>query len=114
MTMIYKIVTAELWQNALAQQKLEGMPVDLKDGYIHFSTADQLRQTAEKHFKGHAGLVLLGVRVAALAGDLKWEPARGGDLFPHLYAPLPTASVDLAVSLPLGADGRHRFPEGIV
>ena len=113
MMMIYKIVTADLWQDALANQKLVGMPVDLRDGYIHFSTADQLRQTAEKHFKGQDGLILLGVRASALSGDLKWEPARGGDLFPHLYAHLPTVRVDLAVPLPLGADGRHRFPEGI-
>lgn len=113
MTMIYKIVTVDIWRNALTRQKLAGMPVDIRDGYIHFSTAHQLRQTAEKHFSGQDDLILLGVWPETLAEHLKWEPARGGDLFPHLYAELPTAVVDLAIPLPLGADGHHRFPEDI-
>ena len=113
MTLIYKIVSADLWREALDAGELKGMPVDFKDGYMHFSSAAQVRQTAALHFAREENLILLTVRASKFADRLKWEPSRGGDLFPHLYAPLPTAAVDLAAPLPLGADGLHIFPESV-
>jgi len=85
--------------------------VDERDGFIHFSTSAQLAETAARHFAGATGQVLVAVEVASLGPALKWEPSRGGDLFPHLYAPLPLAAVKWAVPLRLGPDGRHVFPE---
>jgi len=113
MALIYKIVTAALWREALAAGRLEGMPVDHADGYIHFSSAVQLRQTAAKHFAGQDDLVLIAVEADRLGPALRWEPSRGGALFPHLYAPLPTALAVLAEPLPLGADGHHLFAQDI-
>lgn len=111
--MIYKIVPAALWAEALAAGRLDGAPVDLADGYIHFSAADQLRETAAKHFAGQADLLLVGVEPEALGDALKWEPSRGGALFPHLYRPLETAEAAMTRPLPLGADGAHVFPEAL-
>jgi uncharacterized protein (DUF952 family) len=105
---IYKIAPEPLWRSAVEQGAFTGSPVDVKDGFIHFSTAAQARETAAKHFAGAADLVLVAVATSGL--DLKWEPSRGGDLFPHLYAPLPVAAVLWVKPLPLGADGRHVFP----
>lgn len=113
MALIYKIVTSDVWQGAQAAGQLTGMPVDLADGYIHFSSASQLRETAARHFAGQAGLVLLGVEADRLGTALTWEPSRGGALFPHLYAPLTIDLVSLAVPLPMNAAGAHLFPEGI-
>jgi hypothetical protein len=110
MSVIYKICPAGLWREAEADGLFRGAPVDLADGYIHFSTAAQARETAARHFAGQADLVLVAVTVAALGPDLKWEPSRGGDLFPHLYAPLPVSAVASVVPLPLGAGGAHVFP----
>lgn len=89
-----------------------GAPVDLADGYIHFSAAPQLAETAAKWFAGESDLVLLAINSDALGDDLKWEPARGGVLFPHLYRALTMADVVWDKSLPLGASG-HIFPEGV-
>jgi uncharacterized protein (DUF952 family) len=89
-----------------------GAPVDLADGYIHFSAAPQLAETAAKWFAGQSDLVLLAVDADNLGDALKWEPARGGVLFPHLYRPLQMADVVWDKSLPLGASG-HIFPEGV-
>ena len=109
--LIYKIAPAALWADAEAAGVFTGAPVDVADGYIHFSTAVQARETAAKHFAGQADLKLVAVEVAALGPALKWEPSRGGALFPHLYAPLPLTAVRWVRDLPLGADGAHVFPD---
>jgi uncharacterized protein (DUF952 family) len=108
--MIFKIVPASLWAAAEATGQFTGSPVDLADGFIHFSTAAQVRDTAARHFAGEAGLLLAAVPAAALGTGLRWEPSRGGDLFPHLYGPLPLSAVAWARPLPVGEDARHVFP----
>jgi uncharacterized protein (DUF952 family) len=110
-TTIYKICSAEEWRAAERAGRYQGAPVDVHDGYIHFSTAAQVAETAAKHFAGAAGLMLVAVDAGVLGAALRWEPSRGGDLFPHLYGPLPLEAVRWARPLPLGADGRHVFPE---
>jgi uncharacterized protein (DUF952 family) len=111
MSMIYKIVPEALWQQARTEGIFRGASIDLTDGYIHLSTADQTRQTAALHFAGQTGLLLIAVETEALGAALKFEPSRGGDLFPHLYAPLSMASVLWEKPLPIGPDGVHLFPE---
>lgn len=111
MAWIYKICPAPLWREAEAAGVFAGAPVDLADGYIHFSTAEQVGETAAKHFAGATDLLLIAVDPARIGTELRWEPSRGGALFPHLYAPLPLAAVRWVKPLPLGPDGRHRFPE---
>lgn len=113
MTLIYKIVSHEIWQRMAKDGVLIGMPVDLADGYIHFSAADQLRATAVKHFAGQTGLQLLAVDPVRLGAALRWEVSRGGALFPHLYASLALGDVALSIPLPLNDAGMHLFPEGI-
>jgi uncharacterized protein (DUF952 family) len=108
---IYKIVASELWQQAEARGVFAGAAIDLADGFIHFSTAAQARRTAELHFVGQDGLMLVEVDGAALGDRLVYEPSRGGDLFPHLYGDLPLTVVLRQVPLPLGPDGAHVFPE---
>ena len=110
MTLIYKICPRPLWQEAERDGLFGGAPVDRADGYIHFSTAEQVRETAAKHFAGQDDLLLVAVDAAALGPALKWEPSRGGALFPHLYADLPLECVRSTQSLRLGADGVHLFP----
>jgi uncharacterized protein (DUF952 family) len=90
--LIYKIATRAQWQAAEATGTFSGAPVDLRDGYIHFSTAEQLDETLAKHFAGQRDLVLIAVDADALGEALRWEVSRGGALFPHLYAPLPVAA----------------------
>ena len=107
---IYKICDAALWREAERAGAFVGAPVDRADGYIHFSTADQVRETAARHFAGRDGLVLVAVEAAALGAALRYEPSRGGALFPHLYGPLPVSAARWAKPLRLGADG-HVFPE---
>jgi uncharacterized protein (DUF952 family) len=111
MSIIYKILPASLWDEAQRAGVFRGAPVDLADGYIHFSTAAQAAETAAKHFAGQTDLVLLHVDAEALGDALKWEPSRGGALFPHLYAPLDLTHVKRADPLPLGGNGLHVFPE---
>jgi uncharacterized protein (DUF952 family) len=108
---IYKICPAAMWREAEASGTFAGAPVDLADGYIHFSTAEQAVETAAKHFSGQGDLLLVAVDAAALGEALRWEVSRGGALFPHLYAPLDPRSALWARPLPLGADGRHVFPD---
>jgi uncharacterized protein (DUF952 family) len=110
MTMIYKILPAALWAEAQDVGIFQGSEVDLRDGYIHFSTAEQAAETAAKHFTGQRDLVLLHVDADTLGAALKWEQSRGGALFPHLYAELDVNHVSRADPLPLGPDGRHIFP----
>ncbi|ARQ00287.1 DUF952 domain-containing protein [Pseudorhodoplanes sinuspersici] len=110
MTIIYKIVPASLWQDAQEAGVFAGSEVDLRDGYIHFSTAQQVVETAAKHFAGQRDLVLLHIDADLLGDALKWEPSRGGALFPHLYDKLDVAQVLCVDPLPLGDDGRHVFP----
>jgi len=108
---IYKILPREMWEAAVAAGFFYGSAVDVADGCIHFSTAAQVRDTAAKHFSGRRDLLLVAVPTAALDGAIRWEPSRGGDLFPHLYGSLPVAAASWVKPLPLGADGRHLFPE---
>src|SRR5450631_1310755 len=110
MSMVYKICPAALWRQAERAGVFRGSPVDRKDGFIHFSTAEQAAETAAKHFAGERDLVLLRVDAASLGDRLKWEPSRGGALFPHLYGDLDLKSVTQVDSLPLGPDGRHKIP----
>ena len=110
---VYKIVPADLWQEAETSGVFGGAPIDLADGYIHFSTAAQARRTAELYFKGQDGLLLVAVDGGKLGEALKYEASRGGDLFPHLYAPLALDAVLWKKPLVLREDGLHDFPEGI-
>ena len=108
---IYKILPASLWADASAAGTFRGSPLDLADGYIHFSTSAQVRETAAKHFAGVADLVLVAVPVEVLGTALEWEKSRGGDLFPHLYAPLAVNLAAWMKPLPIGEDGHHMFPD---
>jgi uncharacterized protein (DUF952 family) len=107
MTLIYKICPEPLWRDAERAGVFTGAAIDLADGYIHFSTAAQVAETAARHFAGQRGLVLVAVDAEALGDALRYEPSRGGDLFPHLYAPLSLDAVRTVEPLPLGDDGRH-------
>lgn len=109
--LIYKIVPEKLWQEARKSGRFEGSGIDLTDGYIHFSTAAQAKRTAELHFTGQTGLLLVGVETAKLGDALVYEPSRGGDLFPHFYGVLELDAVAWEKPLPVGGDGRHIFPE---
>lgn len=108
--LIYHICRQEEWAAAAAAGHYGGSSQDRADGFIHFSAAGQLRASAAKHRAGQDGLVLLTVEAAALGAALKWEPSRGGALFPHLYGALPVSAVRRVDDLPLGPDGTHRFP----
>jgi uncharacterized protein (DUF952 family) len=110
-TTIYKICGQAAWREAEAVGAFRGSVADARDGYIHFSTAAQIAETAARHFANEPDLVLVAVDADALGRSLKWEPSRGGALFPHLYAPLPLSAVRWARSLPRAADGRHLLPE---
>ncbi len=110
MPSIYKIVPAALWREAEIDGVFHGAPVDLADGFIHFSTATQLAETASKHFGGQSDLLLVRVDSERLGEKLKWEVSRGGAMFPHLYADLSLRDVAATEPLPLGSDGLHQFP----
>ncbi|MER9072330.1 DUF952 domain-containing protein [Mesorhizobium sp. M0904] len=107
---IYKIVPEALWREAEREGRFTGAPIDVADGFIHFSTAGQVRETAAKHFAGQGGLLLVAVDSAHLGDALKYEVSRGGALFPHLYDALSLDAVVSVQALPLGAHGRHEFP----
>jgi uncharacterized protein (DUF952 family) len=111
MRTIYKICTAGLWKEAKACGRFDGAPIDVQDGYLHFSTPLQVRETAARHFSGQTDLLLVAVDANTLGDNLRYEPSRGGDLFPHLYGPLPLSAVLWSMPLPLGPDGRHVFPD---
>ena len=110
---IYKIVPASLWREAERIGRLDGAPVDLADGFIHFSTAEQVRETGGKHFSGQDDLLLVTVDTNLLHDALVYEPSRGGALFPHLYAPLPLEAVSSVEPLPMNPDGSHVYPKSI-
>lgn len=102
--LIYKILRAPEWQLMQSQGWTQGAPVDLADGYIHFSTAEQLPGTLSRHFAAETGLMLLGCEADTLTGDLRWEPSRNGALFPHLYRALRMADICWSRALPEGSD----------
>ena len=109
--LIYNIVPASSWQKAQADGAFHGAAIDISDGYIHFSTAEQVKETAAKHFSGQRDLVLLAIDSTSLApSELKWEPSRGGALFPHLYGTLDPGAVRWARPLPWNG-AQHDFPE---
>ncbi len=107
---IYKILPRAEWAAAQANGRFEGSAVDHQDGYIHFSTAAQAPETARRYFSGLADLVVLEVEGDDLGAALKWEPSRGGDLFPHLYGPLVVADVRAVHEAPLDAAGTPVTP----
>ena len=106
---IYKVCDSGLWKDAKQTGKFIGAEIDLKDGYIHFSSASQLRDTLARHFAGRDDLVLLKIEISQL--DIVWESARNGDLFPYLYDHLPLNKVVAEHHLCLSADGDHIVPE---
>lgn len=109
--MIYKIFRAPEWAALRRDTTTTGAPIDVADGYIHFSTAAQAAETAAKHFAGVDDLFLIAVEADSLGDDLKWEVSRGDALFPHLYREMRIADVHWAQPLPL-VDGVHQFPVG--
>jgi uncharacterized protein (DUF952 family) len=111
MATIYKLCPAALWQEAQQAGVFAGSSIDHADGYIHFSTAIQVTETAALYFRGETDLMLLAVDGSRLGPALRYEASRGGMLFPHLYAALPLDAVLWARPLPVGADGLHHFPD---
>lgn len=111
MTVIYKIVPQPLWREAKKSGVFKGAPIDLSDGYIHFSTAEQVADTAALHFAGQKDLLLIAVDGSVFGDALKFEPSRGGNLFPHLYSSLPVRAVVWVKPMPLDAAGRHVLPD---
>lgn len=110
--LIYKIFRAPEWAELQAKGATTGAPVDIADGFVHFSTAEQAAETAAKHFAGEDGLEILALDPDTLGDALKWEPSRGGALFPHLYRALSLSDIAWHMPLPL-VDGVHQFPEGM-
>lgn len=113
MPLIYKICPEALWREAEIADRFDGAPVDLADGYIHFSTGGQVRETAARHFAGQRDLLLIAIDDDRLGPALRYEPSRGGALFPHLYAPLDPKAARWIMTLAQGAAGAHRFPEDV-
>lgn len=109
--LIYHLARAEEWQAHGRAGRYVGGIQDQRDGFIHFSNKDQIAVSAAKHRAGEDGLLLLAVDADKLGDILKWEPSRGGALFPHLYGAVPPDAVVWALPLPLGANGLHVFPE---
>lgn len=110
MSHVYKICPMALWREAERSGVFRGSEVDRRDGFIHFSTAAQVAETAAKHFAGQTDLLLVRINTANLGEQLKWESSRGGALFPHVYGELDLAAVAQVDALPLGPDKRHIFP----
>ena len=113
MTIIYKICTAAEWREAERAGIYRGSAVDRRDGFIHFSTAEQVAETAAKWFTDQRDLMLVAIDADALSDNLKWEPSRGGALFPHLYGELDLKAVRETDPLPLDTAGRHVFPRSL-
>ncbi len=110
--LIFKIFRADEWAALRKNGATDGAPIDVADGYVHFSTAEQAEETAAKHFAGVDGLFLLAIEAETLGDALKWEPSRGGALFPHLYRQLKLEDVVWAQPLPM-VEGAHEFPAGL-
>lgn len=112
--LIYKIATETSYAPARESGSYSGMPIDIADGYMHFSTAEQLDETLRLHFAGQSDLVVLAVRTADLGPDLVWEPSRGGSLFPHLYGgPLKASAIKWEAHVSVAADGSCDLPEAV-
>lgn len=111
MRTIYKISPASAWREAERQGVFRGSADDLRDGFIHFSTAAQVAETAKKHFAGQIGLFLIAVDAAALGDRLRWEPSRNDEMFPHLYGELDLGDVTGVLDLHARSDGSHDIPE---
>ena len=109
MQYVFKILRADEWAIAIRGGEFKGSAIDLKDGFIHLSAAHQVRETAARHFAGQTDLVLVAFPAEGLSA-LKWEPSRGGDLFPHVYGAISVTAAGWVKRLPL-VDGVHRFPE---
>lgn len=108
----YKVLTRDEYAALRTEGSFIGSPVDRTDGYIHMSTRAQTVETVEKYFAGQDDLVLAMIDLSALGDTVKWEESRGGQLFPHVYGPLPLSAVTTHVKLRVGADGKHAFPAG--
>ncbi|WP_066717034.1 DUF952 domain-containing protein [Sphingomonas pituitosa] len=106
----YKILTADQMDTLEKERVFLGAPIDLQDGYIHLSTSEQVRETLEKHFAGQTGLWLAAVDLSALADTVRWDPSRGGQLFPHIYGPLPLDAVTAYSEVHYEPDGSLRLP----
>ena len=105
MTRIYKILGRKAWETAVAAGRFDGAAIDLADGYIHLSTADQAAETARRHFRGQADLVLVAFDAADFGPALRWEPSRGGQLFPHVYGSIDPGLARGVTAAPLGSEG---------
>ena len=112
--LIYKITDAESWYEALTRGHFLGSADDLRDGFIHFSTAEQTPGTLAKHFAGRGGLIIAAIDSAQFGPALKWDPSRGGAVFPHLYVPLPVDAVAWWKPIPLRLDGVHVLPPEVI
>jgi uncharacterized protein (DUF952 family) len=110
---VYKIATADVAAAATATGRFAGMPIDMRDGYIHLSTATQLAETLRLHFASQSDLALLALRTADYGEALRWEPSRGGQLFPHLYGTFPMSAVVHMASIDVGADGTVVLPDWV-
>ena len=113
MQLIYKIEDKTVWNKALSEGIYHGAPIDLSDGFIHFSTAEQARETAARHFAGRDNLIIAAVDANLLEPQLKWEVSRGGAHFPHYYGVLDMKAVIKTCDLPLDTNGNHIFDENI-
>ena len=111
--LVFKVLRADEWAAFDAAGRTDGAPVDVADGFVHLSTGGQLPETLRRHFGGETCLWLVACEADALGAALRWEPSRGGALFPHLYAPLAVADAAWAQPLPCGPDGGHVFPPGL-
>ena len=110
---IFKIASRDVFEASRRAGRFLGMPIDLKDGYVHFSTAAQLAETLRLHFAGQGDLVLFAVATARLGSALVWEPSRGGQLFPHLYGELPMSAVTQHAPSAVATDGTVTLPEWV-
>lgn len=107
---LYKLLSCDEWQQVLVAQELAGFGIDLTDGFVHLSSADQVKETARRYFSGRDDLMLISVDGGRLGASLRWEESRGGALFPHAYDVIPMAAVLESEPLRLGPDGEHQFP----